>query len=51
LDKIKLVVKTIDDQDCVDIYINDKRLVEILKEIELQYDSNIAVFVKIVVVI
>jgi hypothetical protein len=42
LDKIKLIVKTNDGHDYVDIYINDKRLVEILKEIELQYNANIA---------
>lgn len=42
MDEIKLVIKTIDDQDCVDIYINNKRLVEILREFELQYNSDIA---------
>lgn len=37
-----IVIKTIDDQDYTDIYINNKRLVEILREFELQYDSDIA---------
>ncbi|MED4729387.1 hypothetical protein P9597_14765 [Aneurinibacillus migulanus] len=39
MDEIKLVIKTIDDQDYTDIYINNKRLVEILREFEQPHRS------------
>jgi hypothetical protein len=42
VDKIKLIVKTLDNQEYVDIYINNERLIDIIKRIELKYDSKIA---------
>ncbi|MBE1554002.1 hypothetical protein [Sporosarcina limicola] len=42
MDKIKLVIKKDDEAEFVDIYINEKRLVEMLREIELQYEPKIA---------
>ncbi|WP_313641923.1 hypothetical protein MHH52_14630 [Paenibacillus sp. FSL K6-0276] len=42
MDKIKLVLTKVDESEFVDIYINDKRLVQILREIELPFNAKIA---------